>query len=98
MTSQQRPWLQELNTTWRPEKCDLWSRRHLPNDHDRTSDNGKGRWPELTDISLLEADFRYGSLAPVWTSTADFLSTPINGHSRGTRACLKGAISGRTVQ
>ena len=39
-------------------------------------------------------DFRYGSIASLWTRAAHFRSTPINRHAQRPSACFKGAMWG----
>jgi hypothetical protein len=39
-------------------------------------------------------EFSYGSIAPVWPAGGGFRSTPLNGHSRDSRACLQGVNDG----
>ena len=43
-----------------------------------------------------ESEVRNGSFASVWPDQGDLRSTPVNGHSQDTWACLKGAKPGRT--
>jgi hypothetical protein len=46
---------------------------------------------DMTAPFVERRTFRYGSVAPIWSSADYFRSSPGNGHCQGRSPCLKGA-------